>query len=444
MRDRGEAFERERVAHQHALFGRAADRDQDCRRRGEAERARAGHREHGDRRQERRGGIAACGEVRDESAGGDEQHGRNEHRRDTIGEALRRGVRGLCVGDELGDARERRVVAGALAGDVERAVQVHRAGKNARARRLLDGDRLAGQHRLVDAAGAFADDAIDRQPLAGPHAHELAGAHPRDRNVPFGAAFDQVRDFRTQAEQPAERVLRASLRPILEVAAEQREGDDDRGRLEKALMTARDEREDAEAKRRERAKRDQRLHVRGRSAGASRRDAQDARPRAEDDRRRERGFDPTAAGERRQHHRDRDQRQREHPRDHQPARTRHHGGCWRFRGRLDVHTGGVPGAGDRLLHRLGRAIEFDARGLRREVHGNRPHPGHAADRALDAPHARRAGHPLDLERHAPCRRLPARTRPYGRSLCHGREVVQPTTRDKRGHAPEVDPLQTHG
>ena len=63
--------------------------------------------------------------------------------------------------------------------DLERAGGVDGRADHAIAGLLLDRDRFAGQHRLVDGAAAGPDDAVHRNALAGPHDDEVAGCAPR-------------------------------------------------------------------------------------------------------------------------------------------------------------------------------------------------------------------------------------------------------------------------
>ena len=99
--------------------------------------------------------------------------------------------------------------------------------------RLLDRDRLAGQHRLVDARAALQHLAVDRHLLARAHAQAVADVHVRQRNVLFGAVGAQTpRGLRREAEQRLERRRGARARLQFQHLAEQRQRDDDRGRLE--------------------------------------------------------------------------------------------------------------------------------------------------------------------------------------------------------------------
>ena len=78
---------------------------------------------------------------------------------------------------------------------------------------LLDRHRLAGDHRFVDAAGAFEDDAVDRHALAGPHAQAIADVDQLERDVLFAAvARDPARGLRREAEQRADRAATVALR----------------------------------------------------------------------------------------------------------------------------------------------------------------------------------------------------------------------------------------
>ena len=61
--------------------------------------------------------------------------------------------------------------------------------------RDVDRDRLAGQHRRVDGRAALDDDAVDRDPFAGPDAQQVADGDglERDRCVrAVGATADDV------------------------------------------------------------------------------------------------------------------------------------------------------------------------------------------------------------------------------------------------------------
>ena len=99
---------------------------------------------------------------------------------------------------------------------------------------LRDRDRLAGQHRLVDRAAAFDDDAVDRHLLAGPHAQRVADVHVRRAARPLRCRRASIRravfGARPSSDLIAAEVCERALQ--LEHLAEQRQRDDDRGGLE--------------------------------------------------------------------------------------------------------------------------------------------------------------------------------------------------------------------
>ena len=71
------------------------------------------------------------------------------------------------------------------------------------ARRLLDGQALAGEHRLVDRGRALHDLAVHGDPLAGPDPHEIADAHVAYGQVDLGAAPEHARRARRQRARAA-------------------------------------------------------------------------------------------------------------------------------------------------------------------------------------------------------------------------------------------------
>ena len=72
------------------------------------------------------------------------------------------------------------------------------------ARRLLDRDRLAGDHRLVDRAPPLEDDAVDRHLLARPDPQAVAERDLLERHVSLGARRPPpAAPLRRQIEQGA-------------------------------------------------------------------------------------------------------------------------------------------------------------------------------------------------------------------------------------------------
>ncbi len=99
--------------------------------------------------------------------------------------------------------------------------------------RLLDRDRLAGHHRLVDGAAALEHDAVDRDLLARPHAQPIA-----DMDVRRAARRSRRRRRRRggpssgRARAGPDRRARAAAGAQLQHLAEEHERDDHRRRLE--------------------------------------------------------------------------------------------------------------------------------------------------------------------------------------------------------------------
>ena len=100
--------------------------------------------------------------------------------------------------------------------------------------RLVDGQALAGEHRLVDGGRAAHDLAVGRDPLAGPHEHAVADGERRDRRRPPRSHRRAIRRavFGDERDEPAHGVGEPLARARLEQLAEQHERDDRGGRLE--------------------------------------------------------------------------------------------------------------------------------------------------------------------------------------------------------------------
>ncbi len=269
-------LERLGVAEQHAEFRAPPGADHDRHRRRQAERARAGDDQHGDGVHERVG-QARLGPPDGPDGEGDgrsQDHGRHEPARDGVGQALNGRARALRLAHQPDDLRQQGVAADALGLHHEGAGAVHRAARDLAGGGLLDRNRLASDHRFVDGALALDDDAVDRHPLARPHAQTVADLHLLERHLLLvpGVVEATGRGGR-QAEQLPDGRTRAAPRAQFEHLAEQHEHDDDRRRLEvdADLIAVRAERRRKQARRQRRdhaepvgradAERDQREHV---------------------------------------------------------------------------------------------------------------------------------------------------------------------------------------
>ncbi len=97
------------------------------------------------------------------------------------------------------------------------------------ARYLLDGDRLARDHRLVHGALPIEHDAIDGHPLAGPHAQAITDLHVTERHVLFPAIVRQAPGrLGLKAQQRPDRPGRRAPGAQLEHLAEEHQRGDDR------------------------------------------------------------------------------------------------------------------------------------------------------------------------------------------------------------------------
>ena len=109
------------------------------------------------------------------------------------------------------------------------------------ANRLLDRHRLAGEHGLVDRAGAGHHLAVGGDLLARADAEQVAGHHLLDRDHDLLVVPHHPGLLGPQLEQGPDRLAGPALGPGLEVAAEDHEGDDHRGRLEVQVHAPRDQ-----------------------------------------------------------------------------------------------------------------------------------------------------------------------------------------------------------
>ncbi len=184
-----EQLEGGRALDEDPELGAAARGHHDRRRSREPHGARArddenGHRV-GERVERRRRGTEDP--PREKRQGREHEHDRDEDRGDSIGQPLDRGARALRVGDELDDPRERRLAPDTRRAEDEAPGAVDGACQYLRIQHLVDGQALAGQHRLVDRGRALGDDPVDGDPLARTNADEVANLHVVGRHVHLGA-----------------------------------------------------------------------------------------------------------------------------------------------------------------------------------------------------------------------------------------------------------------
>ena len=202
---------------------------------------------------------------RNVASDGDE-HERDEHRADAVGEALHRGLGALRVLDEAHDLSERGVGAHLGRAEPEAAQLVHGRADDGVARGLLDRDRLAGEHRLVDCRGALDEHAVDRDLLAGTDHDEVAHDDLLDGDVGLFPATHDAGGLGRQTHERLDGVARAALCARLEQLAQQHEGDEQRARLVEDrlhLQRRNERRRHAVEVRRRGTDGDERVHVAG-------------------------------------------------------------------------------------------------------------------------------------------------------------------------------------
>ena len=190
-----------------------------------------------------------AGERRDR----EREHHRHEDRAHRVRELLDRGARALGIAHQPGDPLHGAVGADMLGAEPEGAGAVDRAAEDGVARPLLDRQALAGEHRLVEGAGALEDLAVDRHPFARAHEHEVAhdDLSPRaGRCSRPSRSTRAVFGCRSARARSAAEVCR--LARDFERVADQHERDDEEHRLVVDVG--------GDAARREHVRRDRRQH----------------------------------------------------------------------------------------------------------------------------------------------------------------------------------------
>ena len=236
--------------------GRAPRAHQQGGRRGQTQRARAGDDEHGDGR--RQGLLRRIAEPQpySESHGRHDEHGRDEHARDAVGQALHRGLAGLGGRDHRPDAGQGRARPDGGGPHQQRPECVHAAAGDGVADPDLDGHRLAGEHGGVHGGAALDDHPVGGDLLPGTHGQQVARLEGVDRHALLGAGgvgaggavvvqdIDRGRGARrrgqthpsgflgAQFEQSAQGIAGTVAGARLGVASGQEEGGDPGGRLE--------------------------------------------------------------------------------------------------------------------------------------------------------------------------------------------------------------------
>ena len=268
--DAFQPLQRVPLAEEHTQFGRPPGAHHDRGWRGEPHGAGAGHDQHrdpGDQRVGEGGGGAEDepGQEGQRSHGHDRGHEPDHH---LVGERLDRQLGPLRLFDHGDDPRQHGVCADSRRPEAECARAVDRAANDGGAFGFLDGHRFAGDHAFIDVGAPGEHLAIDCDALAGADMQHIAQRHLGNWQLGDLAAALDPRGRGFQPDQPLDRRPGAALRPCLEESTEQDQRDNDRRGLEidrpRALgqQPGQEERDGGIEPGRQRAERDQRIHVR--------------------------------------------------------------------------------------------------------------------------------------------------------------------------------------
>jgi hypothetical protein len=164
---------------QNSRLRTTTDADHDRHRRGQSQCTRASNDQHGDRIHNRVCKAWLRAKYRPDNKS---EHRRGDNRGhkpagNFVRESLDWRAASLRLSDHFNNSRKHCVGTDLLRGHQEASGLVDCSARHAIANRFLDGYRLAGDHRFVDAGFAVSDFAIDRNFLAGSHAQYLAGMH---------------------------------------------------------------------------------------------------------------------------------------------------------------------------------------------------------------------------------------------------------------------------
>jgi hypothetical protein len=253
-----------------------------------------------DQHRDRCGEGGRCRGTESEPAGQRQErqddHDRDEDRRDAIGEPLHRRLARLRFHDEARDLGKRGLGADAGRAHDQATVGIDGRARELRSRPNVDRGRLAGQHRLVDGRAPLFDDAVGGDLLAGTDDETVADAQLLDRDDELAPVPQEPRLLRAQLEQGADRGARAAPRAGLEITAEQDERGGHRADLEIGARAGKEE----ECRQRptqggKRAERDQRVHRRRAVTQVERRGPVEAEATPEHDRGRQPECDPFPA-----------------------------------------------------------------------------------------------------------------------------------------------------
>ncbi len=178
---------------------------------------------------------AGCGPKTSQNSEGQHGHGDDgghEPAGDPVDQRLDGQLGALGRLDHTHDLRQHGLRAHLLSPKAEGARGVDRAADDFGALDLLDRDRLAGQHGLIDIRAAGQHRTVDRNAFAGPDDDHVAGRDLIDRQFDFRSTPFDAGGLGLERHQTANGLAGLALRARFEPAADEDQGDDHRRRLE--------------------------------------------------------------------------------------------------------------------------------------------------------------------------------------------------------------------
>ena len=178
-------------------------------------------------------GCGPHGRPEGERHDGDANDRGNEEGGRPIGQALNGGTAALGFTDQADNLGQQRLRPDPLRPHDEGSGAVHGGADDLAAGLLLDGQRLAGEHRFVDGAVPLHHRAVDGNLLAGADAELVAGLNFGEGHVFIRTVAAQAAgQLRRQPHQRPQRGARSPPRPQLEHLTEQHQRDDGGRRFE--------------------------------------------------------------------------------------------------------------------------------------------------------------------------------------------------------------------
>ena len=381
----------------------------DRRRRGQGQRAGAGHDQH----RQRRGECAR--RVHQHPGAGDhrgrQQHPADEPRRPAIRQSRDGGALRLRPLQQPDDARHHGLVADGVDPDACRPGEVDRSAENGLIHLALHGVGFAGEHRLVHRGGAVDESAVGRKGLADRDQHDVARREVDHGHALGGVSRQPDGARRLQAQQRVAGAAGAVPRRHLHEPAQRQQEDERRHRVEVHLAAPGEGVEGARAPGQQQRQRHRHVHAELAGTEAAPGACQEWPPRIDQHRRRDQHADqPQVLPEHRVHpvegagvHRDGEHHHLHHaePGERQPLQClasfayRH---LERVGGAKQVRP--VAETVDRAQDRRQRPLActpFEPCAACRGIDGDRGDPGQPLQPALHQPPARGAAQALQQQ-----------------------------------------------